>query len=48
MIVDIEKFNKAIKIIGNPPFEQTLGWINFKSQENIEYLFFTDDDTRVR
>lgn len=44
MIVDIEKFNKAIKIIGNPPFEQTLGWINFKSQENIEYLFFTDDE----
>lgn len=44
MIVDQAVFNSALIKIGNPPFEQTQGWIDFKSDKNTKYLYFVDDN----
>lgn len=44
MIVDRTVFDKALRKIGNPPFEQTSGWIDFKSDEHTKYIYFADNE----
>lgn len=45
MKVNITLFDVAIKKIGNPPFEQSMGWLEFKSDSASDFLFFIDNDT---